>query len=298
MGEALPIVGVIGTGKMGAPMVQRLLAAGHRVLVFNRTASRAMPLVAAGAVATSTAGELAAAADVILTCVDTVAASDALYFGSDGILAHARMQALLVEHGTVTPELVRRVAEGAAQRGVDFVDAPVSGGPEGATHGTLAIMVGGSASAFARLKRVAQAYGRTIVHMGGAGAGTHAKLVNQLLTFVHGAAAAEAIALAQRAGLDLEALAEVLRAGFGQSRVLDRTLARVGSGDYDAGAALVLFAKDLGIVAAFGASHAVQLPVTDAARAIVADALRAGNGARDIAALHLRYGDADDAPVD
>ena len=289
MAETLPIVGMVGTGRMGAPMVRRLLGAGHRVLVFNRTAVRAEPLARAGAHVAASIAELAAAADVVITCLDTVAASETVYLAEDGLLAHARMRALLVEHGTITPALARRVAEGAAQRGVDYVDAPVSGGPEGVEQGTLAIMIGGSAAGFARARAVASCYGRTLVHMGAVGTGTQAKLVNQLLTFVHGAAAAEAIALAQRVGLDLGALAEVLRAGFGQSRMLDRTLARVEAGEYAAGAALQLYEKDLGITAALGREVDLALPVTAAARAILDRAVDDGLGDRDIAALHLQY---------
>lgn len=280
---------------MGAPMARRLLAAGHRVLVFNRTMARAQALASSGAIVAASIAELSASADVVITCLDTVAASEQVYAHADGILAHARMGALLIEHGTIAPELARSIAERSAQRGVDYMDAPVSGGPEGADNGTLAIMAGGSAAGVARGRPVMRHYGRTIVHMGPAGAGTHAKLVNQLLTLVHGAAAAEALALAQRVGLDLDALAQVLNAGFGQSRMLDRTLERVGRGDYEAGAALVLFEKDLGLVDALGRSQALRLPVTAAARAIIGEAMQAGHGARDITALHLRYAD-DSAP--
>lgn len=287
--RSLPIVGVVGVGQMGGPMVRRLLAAGYRVLVFNRTAARTAPYAAAGATTTHSVDELAAAADVVVTCVDTVAASEQLYLAADGIVDHARTGALLIEHGTITPALAQRVAERSAQRGVHFVDAPVSGGPEGAEQGTLAIMVGGSAAAFARAHAVVQAYGRTIVHMGPTGAGTHAKLVNQLLTFVHGAAAAEAIALAQRVGLDLESLGDVLRAGFGQSRMLERTLARVLARSYEAGAALRLYEKDLAIVAAMGEEAGVPLEITEAVRSVLRSAMTEGLGDRDIAALRLRY---------
>jgi 3-hydroxyisobutyrate dehydrogenase-like beta-hydroxyacid dehydrogenase len=150
-------------------------------------------------------------------------------------------------------------------------------------------MVGGDADAFARARPLLQSYGSTVVHMGGAGSGTHAKLVNQILTFVHSAAAAEAIALAERTGLDLDALATVLRAGFGQSRMFDRTLARVQARDYEAGAALKLYGKDLGIVAGLAHAMGFPLPVTAGARAMLAEAERSGLGDRDIAALRLRY---------
>jgi 3-hydroxyisobutyrate dehydrogenase-like beta-hydroxyacid dehydrogenase len=212
-----------------------------------------------------------------------------LYLDADGIVAAARASTLLIEHSTITPELAQRIAERAVSRGLHVVDAPVSGGPEGAMQGTLAIMVGGSAAAFARAEGILRAYGRTVVHMGGGGAGMQAKLVSQLLTFAHGAAAAEAVALAQRIGLELGALGEVLRAGFGQSRMLDRTLTRVQEGAYEAGAALVLFDKDLGLLSAMGARHETALPMTDALQAIVHAAIARGLGGEDISALRLQY---------
>lgn len=269
-------------------MCLRLLSAGHRVVAYNRTASRLAPFVAAGAKAAASLAEVAQST-VIVTCLGTVAASESVYLDADGVLANAGAGSLLIEHSTITPALALRIGEVAAARGLDFVDAPVSGGPEGAEQGTLAIMAGGSATAFARAAEVVRAYGRTVVHMGGVGTGTQAKLVNQLLTFVHGAAAAEAIALAERLELDLDALAEVLRAGFGQSRMLDRTIARVRAAQYEAGAALQLYDKDLGIAAGVGEEEGMELSVLASARAILAAAIAEGLGARDISALRLRY---------
>lgn len=286
---ALPVVGVVGVGMMGGPMCRRLLLAGYRVVAFNRTASRLAPYLEAGAEAARSVATLAATADVILTCLDTVAASESVYLDADGLVAHARPGTLLIEHGTILPALARRVSERAAVRAVDYVDAPVSGGPEGAEQGTLAVMVGGSAQGFARALPIVRTYGRTVVHMGSAGAGTHTKLVNQLLTFMHGAVAAEAIALAERLDLDLDALGEVIGGGFGQSRMFERTLARVTAGQYEPGAALRLYDKDLGIVAAVGAGVNMPLPLADAARGVLRTAMELGLGERDLAALHLRY---------
>jgi len=293
--QELPIVGVVGLGKMGGPMCRRLLHAGYQVVVHNRTSARVAPYVALGASAVPSPGEVAERADVVITCLDTVAASEGVYLAEAGLLDRARTGSLLIEHSTITPALAARIGARASARGLHFVDAPVSGGPEGAEQGTLAIMVGGSRVAFARAAEILPAYGRTIVHMGDVGTGTHAKLVNQLLTFVHGAAAAEAIALAQRVGLDLDRLGEVLRAGFGQSRMFDRTLGRVQQQHYEAGAALVLYEKDLGIVADVGDARQMPLPMVASVREILAAAIEGGIGDRDIAALRLRYPDGDGA---
>lgn len=287
-----PTVGFVGLGAMGLPMSHRLLAAGYPLVVHTRTAARAAPVVQAGARWVDGPAEVAANAQIILTCLDTVDAVEHVMLGVDGLVAAAPPGALLVDHSTIAPDLARRIGVTAAARGVSFLDAPVSGGPEGASRGTLAIMAGGPPEAFERALPVLRSYGTTIQRMGDAGSGTLAKLVNQLLTFVHGAVAAEAIALAQEVGLELEPLADVLRAGFGQSRMLDRTLARVAARDYTAGAALTLYEKDLGLVQRLGEAHAYPLPVAAAARAILRQAVQEGLGGRDIAALRLRYPDA------
>ncbi|HEX4935219.1 MAG TPA: NAD(P)-dependent oxidoreductase [Gemmatimonadaceae bacterium] len=287
-----PTVGFVGLGAMGVPMALNIRRAGFPLVVHTRTAARAAPVLEAGATWADDPAGVASRGDVVLTCLNTVDAVEGVYLAADGLVAAARPGAVLVDHSTVSPALAQRIGEAARARGVHFLDAPVSGGPEGAAKGTLAIMVGGSAEGVERALPVLGCYGATIRRMGEVGAGTRAKLVNQLLTFVHGAVAAEAIALAQASGLDLASLAEVLRAGFAQSRMLDRTLARVTAHDYTAGASLALYEKDLGLVQAEGAAHALDLPVAAAARAILREALQAGLARHDIAALRLRYPDA------
>lgn len=286
---ASPVVGFIGTGAMGRPMAHNLLRAGFPVVVFTRTAARAAPLVEAGAQLAESVAALAARCDVVVTCLDTVAASEAVFLGNDGVAAHARPGALWIDHATITPALAVQLGAEAEARGMAFLDAPVSGGPEGAAKGTLAIMAGGSAEAFARALPVLSASGQVVRHLGPVGSGTHAKLVNQLLTFVHGMAAAEALALAAGLGVSLEPLAEVLRASFGHSRMLERTLARVQAEDYAAGAALRLYTKDLAITREAGAAHGLSLPVLAHAEAVLAQAIAEGMGDRDLAALRLRY---------
>lgn len=284
-----PVVGFIGTGAMGLPMARNLLRTGFPLVAFTRTAARAAPLVEAGAVLAGSVGALAAQCDVVVACLDTVAASEAVFLGAEGVAAHARPGALWIDHATITPALAVRLGAEAEARGMAFLDAPVSGGPEGAAKGTLAIMAGGSEAAFARAEPVLAAYGQVVRRMGPVGSGTHTKLVNQLLTFVHGMAAAEALALAEGLGVSLEAMAEVLRASFGHSRMLERTLARVQAGDYAAGAALRLYTKDLAITRAVGASRGIPLPVLSHADALLQEAVAEGLGERDIAALRLRY---------
>jgi 3-hydroxyisobutyrate dehydrogenase/2-hydroxy-3-oxopropionate reductase len=287
-----PRVGFIGLGRMGTPMCRNLLRSGFPLTVFNRTAERAAPLVKEGARGAATPAELAERSDVVLACLGSVAASEETLLGPDGVLGRLRPGMLVVDHGTIGPDTARTIAARIAERGAEFLDAPVSGGPEGAEAGTLAIMVGGSEAAFHRAEPILRAYGRLVRRLGAVGAGSLLKLVNQLLTFVHGAAAAEAISFARRAGLDLDAASEVLRASFGQSRMLERTLPRVSAGDYEAGAALRLYAKDLALVLDAGKAAGAALPLTAAARAILERALTAGLSDRDISALYVLYSQA------
>ena len=286
---ATPTVGFIGLGRMGAPMCRNLLAKGYPLIVFNRTPSKAAPFAEAGATVASTIPELARSADVVMTCLDTTLASEVTWLYAEGVVACARPGTLLIDHGTIPPSLARRVEAAACEHGQSFLDAPVSGGPEGAARGTLAIMMGGAIDAVARARPILESYGSALVHMGSSGAGTHAKLVNQLLTSIHGMAAAEALALADRAGLELDALGKLLQASFGHSRMFDRTLARVRTGDYGAGAALRLFEKDLGIIAEAGKELGIELPLVAVARSWVQLAQEQGLGDRDIAALRLLY---------
>ncbi|MEO7964953.1 MAG: NAD(P)-dependent oxidoreductase [Gemmatimonadaceae bacterium] len=294
-GDAKPVVGFIGLGRMGFPMCQRLLAAGYSLVVYNRSMDKAGALGGDGATVASSPAELAMRSDIVMACLDTHAASEAVFLDDDGVVANARSGTLLIDHGTLSPAVVRTLANGARERKLDFLDAPVSGGPEGASNGTLAVMVGGAMAPFERALPVMRAYGSTVQRMGDVGSGTHAKLVNQLLTFVHGAVAAESIAMAQRAGLDVEALATVLRASFGHSRMLDRTLARVQAGNYDAGAALAHYAKDLKSVAQLADEMSMSLPVNDAARVLLAAAIARNLGHHDLAGMRLLYPDTDRA---
>jgi 3-hydroxyisobutyrate dehydrogenase len=270
-------------------MCRRLLAAGVPLVVYNRTPAKAAPLVSLGARVAADPGELAAAADVVVTCLDRVETSVEVFLGPNGVAERARPGSVGVDHGTIGPDTARQIAAGLATRGIGFIDAPVSGGPEGAEQGTLTIMAGGDAEVFERVRPTLAAYGKTIVRMGDIGAGSLTKLVNQLLTFVHGAVAAEALGFAERNGLDVAAVGEVMKVSFGQSRMLERTLGRVLAGNFEAGAALRLYAKDLGLIDQVGATSGAGLPLTRAAEQVLATATARGLAEADIAALYQLF---------
>ena len=285
MAEPLPVVGFIGLGRMGGPMCHNLLRAGFPVLVYNRTPAKAEGLRAAGARVLGSAGDVAEAADVICACLDRVEASREVFLGRDGVVDRSRAGSVAIDHGTIGPDLAREIGADLGAKGIGFLDAPVSGGPEGADQGALTIMVGGSAETFERARPVMRAYGKTVVRMGGVGAGSLTKLVNQLLTLVHGAAAAEALAFAERSGLALAAVGEVMKVSFGQSKMLERTLSRVLAGNFESGAALRLYAKDLDLIDAVARETGAVLPLTGAAGGLLAKAAARGWSDRDVAAL-------------
>ena len=274
---------------MGLPMCHNLLKAGFPLVVYNRTAAKADELVSAGATRAPGVAALAERCHFVFACLDRVEASEEVFLGPDGVVAHATPGTLVADHGTIGPDTARRIAAGLAAKGIGFLDAPVSGGPEGAGQGTLAIMVGGTAEHFDRAVGPMKAYGTTIVRMGEVGAGSLTKLVNQLLCFVHGAVAAEALGFGQRAGLDLAALGDVMRVSFGQSRMFDRTLTRALAGQFEAGAALRLYGKDLGLIDRAAEASGAPLPLTKAAELVLARAKDEGLAEQDLAALVQLY---------
>ncbi len=285
MAETPPVVGFIGLGRMGLPMARNILTAGFPLIVYNRTHAKAEPLREAGATVARSVASLVARADVICTCLDQVETSREIFIGTDGVGAVGRPGTVAIDFSTIGPAMAREIATALALRDIGFLDAPVSGGPEGAEQGTLTIMAGGTTETFQRAYPVLRACGKTVVRMGESGAGSLTKLVNQLLTFVHGAVAAEALAFAERSGLDLAAVGEVMKVSFGQSKMLERTLGRVLAGNFEAGAPLRLYAKDLGLIDAVGKETGAQLPMTVAAEALLAQSAWRGWSDRDIAGL-------------
>ncbi|HMM53685.1 MAG TPA: NAD(P)-binding domain-containing protein [Candidatus Desulfobacillus sp.] len=254
-------LGFIGLGVMGRPMAQHLLAAGHELHVYARRAEAARPLVDAGARACASPAEVAAASEVVITMVTNGPDVEQVALGEAGLIHGARPGMVLVDMGTIPPETARRVAAALAEKGVDMIDAPVSGGEGGARNATLAIMAGGKAEVLERVRPLLETLGKTLVHIGPIGAGQVAKACNQLIMVATIEAAAEAMLLAQCAGADPEKVRQALAGGSAGSRVMDIFAARMTARDFRAGVEARLHHKDFGILLGEAATLGAPLPV-------------------------------------
>ncbi len=245
---AITRVGFIGLGIMGAPMAANLLKAGFAVTVWNRSPSRTQPLLEAGASGADSPAGVAAASEVTLSCVTNSGDVEEVALGPNGVIEGAKHGSVYIDCSTIAPEMARKVSAALAKRGVAMLDAPVSGGDIGAQAGTLAIMVGGESKTFERCRPVLDAVGKTIVHVGPNGAGQVVKLCNQIAGGLNLLAAAEAIALARRAGVDPNKMLEVVSAGAAGSWMLSNLAPRAVRGDYAPGFMVDLMQKDLRLV--------------------------------------------------
>ncbi|MBI4985485.1 MAG: NAD(P)-dependent oxidoreductase [Rhodocyclales bacterium] len=254
-------LGFIGLGAMGRPMAENLLRAGHELTVWARRPDAAAPLLKAGARYAETPAALARHADVVFIAVTASADVEQVVLGAQGLSEGARPGAVIVDHSTIAPAVARAVAARLARREIDFLDAPVSGGAGGARSATLAIMVGGAASALERVRPLLAVLGRTIVHVGDCGAGQVAKACNQMIMVAGIAAVAEAARLAAAHGLDFGRVRAALAAGSAGSRVLDVFGDRMARRDFAAGVAARLHHKDYGIFMAEAARLGAPLPV-------------------------------------
>jgi 3-hydroxyisobutyrate dehydrogenase len=241
-------LGFIGLGIMGAGMAANLVRAGHDVTVWNRTASRADPLVELGGTRAGSAREVAAASDIVFVCVSDTPDVEAVLFGDDGAAAGLTAGSLVVDHSTVSPAATRGWADRLADKGIGFVDAPVSGGSEGAVKGTLSVMAGGADDAFERAHPYLEAVGSTITHVGPVGAGQTCKLVNQVLVVVSMLGVAEALVLAQAGGLDPNVAVAATSGGAGGSWMLANRGPQIANRDFRPGFTIDLQQKDLRLV--------------------------------------------------
>ena len=241
-------IGFIGLGIMGRGMARNLLQAGFKVTVWNRTPARMAPLVEAGAQAGDSPADVAARSDIIITCVSDTPDVVAVILGEDGVIHGAQRGALVVDMSTISPQETQRIAAALQEKGVHMLDAPISGGSEGAVRGTLSIMVGGEEAQVARAMPCFEAMGRTITHVGPAGAGQTVKLVNQILVVINMLAVGEALLFAQAGGLDLEKTLAAVSGGAAGSWMLSNRGPQAVARDWRPGFTIDLQQKDLRLV--------------------------------------------------
>lgn len=290
-----PPVAFIGLGALGAPMAANLLAKGIPLTVHNRHRERERPLAAAGARRAATPAEAARDAAVLALCLsdDTAVAEVLLGRGgdtADAALAGLAPGSLVVDFSTIAPASSRAMAAALAERGVAYLDAPVTGGTEGARAGTLSVLVGGEADDLERARPVLEAVGRTITHLGPVGAGQEAKAVNQVLVAGSYAAVAEALALGQRLGLPMEQVRQALLGGAAGSWALEHRGGSMLRGEFPLGFRLRLHRKDLAIALEAAAAGGLELPVARQVAAMEDDLIAAGRGDEDVSALARWFG--------
>jgi 2-hydroxy-3-oxopropionate reductase len=278
-------IGFCGLGVMGAPMARRLLAAGHEVKVWNRSAGKAAPLADLGAQVCDTPARAASDVEGVLMCLVDAAAVEAVVFGANGI-AQARGLKWLADHSSIPPDVTRSLAQRlAASCGADWIDAPVSGGIGGVEAGTLAIMAGGAATHFAQAAAVMRAYAGNVTHMGASGAGQATKLCNQTIVAATVVAIAEAVGFAERNGIDVAKLAPALAGGWADSKPLQVFVPRMVKAQAQSIGALSTMLKDVDTVIAAAQQSGAPMPLTAGVQQILRIAAAMGLAQAELSAV-------------
>lgn len=279
-------VGFVGLGLMGGPMAANVARAGFPLMVFNRTPAKAEPLRALGARLASTPREVAAASDVVICMLSSAAAVREILGGDDGLLAGGRRGMTLIDMSTVAPEQSRAAGAELAVHGWTMLDAPVFGSTGPAKEGKLGIMVGGEADVFEAHRNVLAAMGTMIWHLGPQGSGALAKLCVNLMVAAQVGSLAEALALAAKGGLSLEAMGAIFKSSPIVSNLIDRKIGAIVSADFAPAFPLKHLDKDLGLMSDTARELGVELPATRALQALFASAMAGGLGELDCAAVY------------
>lgn len=277
--------GFIGLGAMGRAMAANLLRAGHDVAVWARRAESMAPLVALGARAAASPADCARGADAVLCVVTAGPDVRQVALGADGVIEGASPGCVFIDHSTIPPSTARDIADALSRRGIDMLDAPVSGGERGAIDASLSIMAGGDAAVFERMRPLLSSVGRTLVHVGPNGAGQVAKACNQLLLCAFIEAAAEAARLACANGVDFGTVREAVMHGSAASRALELFGGKMAARDFSAGVQARLHHKDMGIVLGEAASLGLAMPLSAAVWQQLNALMGQGGATRDTSAL-------------
>jgi 3-hydroxyisobutyrate dehydrogenase len=285
-----PAIGYLGLGLMGASMPLRLLDAGYRVTVWNRTPAKMEPALARGARAGTSPADVTRRSDLVHLCLLDTRAVEAVVFGPDGVAEGAAAGKVLVDHSTISPEATRAMAARLRREtGMGWLDCPVSGGTMGAAAGTLVMMVGGEAADVERVRPVAAHLSRRFVHMGPQGAGQATKMVNQVAVSCIYVVLAEMVTLARRAGVDAARLPEALEGGFADSRLLQVMGPRMIAGDFRPVGQVRTMVKDLALLGDLATATGTPLPLTALATQLFRLHEGKGDGELDITSIVKLY---------
>ena len=284
----LPIamnVAFVGLGTMGSPMVMNLLKAGHSVTVHNRTRSKEQSVVEGGAIASPSPGQAAANADIIITCVSDSPDVEAVVLGESGIIHAAKPGSIVVDMSTISPGVTRQIAQALAEKEIRMIDAPVSGGSEGAQKGTLSIMIGGEAADVEKARPVLEAMGSTVTHVGPIGAGQTTKAINQIIAAGTYWGVAEGIALGLKAGLDMDKVIQAVGSGASASWCLTNRSKNMIDNNYPLGFRVRLHQKDLAIALQTARELNLPLPMAAYVEQIENGLIANGYGDEDLSAI-------------
>jgi 2-hydroxy-3-oxopropionate reductase len=278
-------VGFIGFGVMGAPMASNLARNGFDVVGYSRTRERVSDRTGDGVTVADSLEALVQSSDVVISMLPDSPDVESVVLGEHGVLAHATAGLLYIDMSTIRPDVAQRIEANAASRGIDALDAPVSGGEAGAIEGTLSIMVGGSLSAFNRARPLFAAMGRTVVHVGPAGSGQTVKAANQLMVAANLQGLAEAIVFLEAHSVDMASALEVLGGGLAGSAVLQRKSTNMLERSFDPGFRLNLFEKDMRIIGAAAQDKGITLLLGALVAQLISSLVARGDGALDHSAM-------------
>ena len=257
-------IGFVGLGNMGFGMANNILKKNKELNVYSRTKSKIELLGEGNIIEHSSISSIAASCDVLFTCLPNIQTSIDIFLGKGGILESSNSESVIVDHSTVDVDTSKLIWEKSLDKSVYFIDAPISGGPEGAKSGSLTIMCGGDSVAFEKIKHILEMMGTSVVHMGGAGTGTMMKLVNQLLTSVNTVASIEALLFADESGIDVKSALSVLKSSFGYSKMVERNVPYFAKKRFENSSAPIRnIEKDLKIILDYSQLLNLKLPLTE-----------------------------------
>ncbi|MFC7395222.1 NAD(P)-dependent oxidoreductase [Scopulibacillus cellulosilyticus] len=278
----------VGLGNMGLPMAVNLVKANYETFGINRSKKKEEIFAESGGIVGDSLVQVAQEVDVIMTCLPLPSDVERVYLGEEGIIANGKRGLILIDFSTVSPDINEKIYNEAKKKGIDFLDAPISGGNEGARLGTLSIMVGGDKKVFDKVYPIFEVLGQNIFYTGKVGNGTVIKLINQYMVSVHTQAVSEALCLAEKNGIAFETLFEILNNSYAQSRIYERHYTQhISKEEYKPGFALKLLYKDISLVQKMAEKNTLTLPLGNQVEELLKEAKDSVFQDDDMSAMYL-----------